>query len=32
MDNYQKHKDVILKRAKDYYYNNIETIRKRHER
>ena len=31
MDNstyYQKNRDVILKRAKDYYYNNIETIRR----
>ena len=25
---YQKNRDIILKRAKDYYYNNIETIRK----
>ena len=25
---YQKNRDVILKRAKDYYYNNIDTIRK----
>ena len=24
----QKNRDVILKRAKDYYYNNIDTIRK----
>ena len=31
MDNstyYQENRDVILKRAKDYYYNNIDTIRK----
>ena len=31
MDNstyYQKNRDVILKRAKDYYCNNIDTIRK----
>ena len=31
MDNstyYQKNRDIILKRAKDYYYNNIEAIRK----
>ena len=31
MDNstyYQKNRDIILKRAKDYYYNNIDTIRK----
>ena len=31
MDNstyYQKKRDIILKRAKDYYYNNIEAIRK----
>ena len=31
MDNstyYQKNRDVILKRAKDCYYNNIDTIRK----
>ena len=31
MDNstyYQKNRDVIIKRAKDYYYSNIETIRK----
>ena len=30
MDNstyYQKSRDIILKRAKDYYYNNIEAIR-----
>ena len=29
MDNstyYQKNRDIILKRAKDYYYNNIERI------
>ena len=29
MDNstyYKKNRDVILKRAKDYYYNNNETI------
>ena len=25
---YQKNRDIILKRAKDYYYYNIETIRK----
>ena len=25
---YQKNRDVILKRAKYYYYNNIDTIRK----
>ena len=25
---YKKNRDVILKRAKDYYYNNIEAIRK----
>ena len=25
---YQKNRDIILKRAKDFYYNNIETIRK----
>ena len=25
---YKKNRDVILKRAKDYYYNNIDTIRK----
>ena len=25
---YQKNRDIILKRAKDYYYNNIEAIRK----
>ena len=34
MDNstcYQKNRDVILKRAKDYYYNNIEAIRKKWE-
>ena len=24
----QKNRDVILKRAKDYYYNNIDTIRR----
>ena len=24
---YQKNRDVILKRAKDYYFNNIEAIR-----
>ena len=24
---YQKNKDIILKRAKDYYYNNIKAIR-----
>ena len=23
---YQKNRDIILKRAKDYYYNNIEAI------
>ena len=31
MDNstdYKKNRDNILKRAKDYYYNNIDTIRK----
>ena len=31
MDNstyYQKNRDVILKRGKDYYYNKIDTIRK----
>ena len=31
MDNstcYQKNRDIILKRAKDYYYNNIDAIRK----
>ena len=31
MDNstyYKKIRDIILKRAKDYYYNNIEAIRK----
>ena len=31
MDNstyYQKNRDVILKRAKDCYYNNVDTIRK----
>ena len=31
MDNstyYQKNRDIILKRAKDYYYNNIEAIGK----
>ena len=31
MDNstyYKKNRDVILKRAKGYYYNNIDTIRK----
>ena len=31
MDNstyYQKNRDIILKRAKGYYYNNIEAIRK----
>ena len=31
MDNstyYQKIRDIILKRVKDYYYNNIEAIRK----
>ena len=30
MDNYTYYKngDVILKRAKGYYYNNIEAIRK----
>ena len=31
MDNstyYQKNRDVILQRAKDYYYNNIDTIKK----
>ena len=31
MDNstyYKKNRDVILKRAKDYYYNKIEAIRK----
>ena len=26
--NYQKKGDVVLKRAKDYYYNNIDTNRK----
>ena len=29
MDNstyYKKNRDFILKRAKDYYYNNIDTI------
>ena len=25
---YQKNRDIILKRAKDYYYNNIGAIRK----
>ena len=25
---YQKNRDIILKRAKDYYYYNIEAIRK----
>ena len=25
---YQKNRDFILKRTKDYYCNNIETIRK----
>ena len=25
---YQQNRGIILKRAKDYYYNNIETIRK----
>ena len=25
---YKKDRDVILRRAKDYYFNNIETIRK----
>ena len=25
---YQKNRDILLKRAKDYYYNNIEAIRK----
>ena len=25
---YQKNRYITLKRAKDYYYNNIETIRK----
>ena len=25
---YQKNRDIILKRAKDYSYNNIEVIRK----
>ena len=24
---YQKNRDVTLKRAKDYYFNNIEAIR-----
>ena len=24
---YQKKRDIILKRVKDYYYNDIETIR-----
>ena len=24
----KKNRDVILKRAKDYYYNNIDTIKK----
>ena len=31
MDNstyYQKNRDITLKRAKDYYYYNIEAIRK----
>ena len=31
MDNptyYQKNRDIILKREKGYYYNNIEAIRK----
>ena len=31
MDNstyYQKNRDTILKRAKEYFYNNIEAIRK----
>ena len=31
MDNstyYKKNRDIILKRAKDYYCNNIEAIRK----
>ena len=31
MDNttyYQKNRDVTLKRAKDHYYNNIDTMRK----
>ena len=31
MDNstyYRKNRDITLKRAKDYYYNNIDTIRK----
>ena len=31
MDNstcYHKNRDIILKRAKDYYHNNIEAIRK----
>ena len=31
MDNsiyYRKNRDIILKRAKDYYYKNIDTIRK----
>ena len=29
MDNstyYKKNRDIILKRAKDYYYNNIEAL------
>ena len=25
---YQKNKDIILKRAKDHYYYNIDAIRK----
>ena len=25
---YQQNRDIILERAKDYYYNNIEAIRK----
>ena len=25
---YQKNRDIILKRAKDYYYNNIKSNRK----
>ena len=25
---YQKNRDVILKRAKGYYYNNIDAIKK----
>ena len=26
---YKKNRDVILKSAKDYYYNNTDTIRKK---